>query len=72
MALQKCQKKNIAKKFEFKFEFYLGFPEIVFLALVLPLEKCPRCRINSSEFINIYMYFIKVLYISLYFIFSLP
>ena len=28
MTLQKCQKKNIAKKFEFKFEFYLGFPEV--------------------------------------------
>ena len=33
MTLQKCQKKSIAKKFEFKFEFYLGFPENVFLSL---------------------------------------
>jgi len=30
MTLQKCQKKNIAKKFEFKFDYYLGFPENVF------------------------------------------
>ena len=61
MTLQKCQKKNIAKKFEFKFEFYLGFPENVFLVCVLPLEKCPRCRINSPENFDIYMSYIKIL-----------
>ena len=33
MTLQKCENKNIAKKFEFKFDFYLGFPENVFLSL---------------------------------------
>ena len=53
---KKCQKKNIAKRFEFKFEFYLEFTENVFLVSVLPLEKCSRCRISSSEFIDIYIY----------------
>ena len=47
---------NIAKRFEFKFEFYLEFAENVFLVYVLPLEKCPRCRINSLENFDIYIY----------------
>ena len=56
MTLQKCQKKNIAKKFEFKFEFYLGFPEnCFFLSLSFTTEKCPRCRINSPENFDIYI-----------------
>ena len=37
MTLQKCQMKNLAKKFEFKFDFYLGFLENVFLRF----EFCP-------------------------------
>ena len=58
MTLQKCQKKNIAKKFEFKFEIYLGFPEF-FFSLSFTSEKCPRCRINSPENFDIYMSYIK-------------
>ena len=37
MTLQKCQKKSIAKKFEYKFEFYWDFQKMFFLVSVLPL-----------------------------------
>ena len=72
MTLQKCQKKNIAKKFEFKFEILFGISrKLFFFSLSFTSEKCPRCRINSPENFDIYMSYIKIIYIFLYFPFSL-
>ena len=67
MTLQKCQKKNIAKKFEFKFEIYLGFPENCFFwSLSFTSEKCPRYRINFPwEFWYIYVLYNNNIYISI-------
>ena len=63
MTLQrKMSEENIAKKkYEFKFGFIWNLQKMfLFLVSVLPLEKCSRCRIYFSDFIDIYMSYIKI------------
>ena len=59
---RKMSEENIAKKkFEFKFDFIWNLQKKCFFISVLPLEKCPRCRINPPENFDIYMSYIKIL-----------
>ena len=61
----------LPKSLNSNLNFIWDFQKLFFLVWVLPLEKCPRCRINSPENFDIYMSYIKIIYIFLYFPFSL-
>ena len=40
---------------------YLKLKKCFLLVWILPLEKCSRCRVYFSDFIDIYMSYIKIL-----------
>ena len=55
------------KSLNLNLNFIWDFQKIVFFSLSFTSEKCPRYRINSPENFDIYMSYIKIIYIFLYF-----
>ena len=61
MTLQKMSEENIAKRFEFKFEFYLEFAENVFILFLFCLWKNVHVVGFIFLILLIYMSYIKIL-----------